>query len=477
MPSVITGAHRRLQIPAPVKVKRRDAVRGVVAIPAEWRDWLRIVLPDAAEPGERHAALWRWVWAVQPLVRPRPFIAIWPRGGGKSTTAELACLTLLMRGVRRYALYVSGTQEQADKHVETIGAILERLGVERAVNKYGNSKGWRRSRLKTATFTIDAFGLDTGARGTKDEDQRPDMLIFDDVDQIHDSAATTRKRIETLTMTLLPAATDTAAILGVQNLIHGDSVFAQLADDRADWLSDRIVSGPHPALLDCAIERIADAAPDAPKYRVSGVPTWVGQDVAACQRLINTIGPDAFRRESQHEVGGTQHAIYADIPTYCPIAPLPAEWSPNVGLDFGGIHTCAVMVAQAPDGRLWAYAEYLAGDASAEEHAQAILALHNREPFCVGGSRSEGQWRREFRRGGLPVASPQFSEVEVGIDRVRGALASGDLVISEACVGLLNDLRTYRRAPDAHGKPTKEIVNKSDYHYADALRYIVGRLR
>jgi hypothetical protein len=448
-----------------------------VEIPADWRRWLRQVLPEAAAPGERHAALWAWVWSVRAGVRPRPFIAIWPRGGGKSTTAELACLTLLLRGVRRYALYVSGTQDQADRHVETIGAILERLGVERAVNKYGNSRGWRRNRLKTDQFTIDAFGLDTGSRGTKDDDQRPDLLIFDDVDQVHDSPATTRKRIETLTMTLLPAATDTAAIIGVQNLIHGHSVFAQLADGRADWLSDRIVSGPYPALLDCTIERVADAADDAPAYRVSGVPTWAGQDVAACQRLVNTIGPDAFRRECQHEVYATQHAIYPTIATYCPLGVLPATWPRYVGLDFGGMHTCAVLVAKSPDGTLWAYDEYLAGDLTVEAHAKAILSRHTSEPFCVGGSRSEGQWRKEFRRAGLPVSAPQFSDVEVGIDRVRGALTSGHLVISEACVGLLADLRAYQRALDAQGNPTAEIVNKSEFHYADALRYIIGRLR
>jgi hypothetical protein len=99
------------------------------------------------------------------------------------------------------------------------------------------------------------------------------------------------------------------------------------------------------------------------------------------------------------------------------------------------------------------------------------------EPFCVGGSKGEDQWRREFRIGGLPVAAPRFSEVEIGIDRVRGAFEAGAVVVFDDLLGLLTELRTYQRAPDAEGKPTSEILNKATYHHADALRYIVGRIR
>lgn len=444
-----------------------------------WREWTDRYVPSYVAAGfsERHVQFWEWAWSIEPGARPRPFIAIWPRGGGKSTTCELITAAVMLRGKRRYALYVSGTQDQADKHVEAIGTILERLNVQRSVNKYGTSRGWRRNRLRAADgFTIDAFGLDTGSRGTKDDDARPDLIVFDDIDQVHDSTATTRKKVEVLTQTVLPTAIDTAAVVGVQNLITAHGIFAQLADRSTPWLADRIISGPYPALLNCVIT--PEQQGDETVYRVSGMPTWEGQCLDACQRIITTMGPDAFWRECQHRVDSGGLAIYPNITTIDPFD-IPDTWQRYVGLDYGGVHTCAIILVQEPVTLRWIVVdEYLAGGVSIEEHAHAILRrCGSLEPFAVGGSKSEEQWRREFRKSGLAVNGPQFADVEVGIDRVSGALNDGSLVVMRHCTGLLNNLRTYRRAPDERGKPTKDIVNKSTYHYADALRYIIGRVR
>lgn len=445
-----------------------------------WREWTDRYVPSYVAAGfsERHVQFWEWAWSIEPGARPRPFIAIWPRGGGKSTTCELITAAVMLRGKRRYALYVSGTQDQADKHVEAIGTILERLNVQRSVNKYGTSRGWRRNRLRAADgFTIDAFGLDTGSRGTKDDDARPDFIIFDDIDQIHDSTATTRKKIEVLTQTVLPTAIDTAAVVGVQNLITAHGIFAQLADRSTPWLADRIISGPYPALLNCVIT--PEQQGDETVYRVSGTPTWEGQSLDACQRIITTMGPDAFWRECQHRVDSGGLAIYPNVPV-CDPFPVPDDWPRYLGIDYGGVHTCVVMLVQDPVTLQWyAIDEYLQGNRTIEEHVTAIRQrVGSAEPFAVGGVGSEEQWRREMRRAGLPVSKPSVIDVEIGISRVAGALGDdGILSIFRTCVGLLDNLRTYRRAPDERGRPTREIVNKSTYHYADALRYIVSRIR
>ena len=236
-------------------------------------------------------------------VRCQSLIEILPRGGGKSTGAELTCVAVGARKVRHYALYVCATQDQADDHVSNIAALLETPQLsaaypqmaERLVGKFGNSKGWRRNRLRTAAgFTVDALGLDTAARGVKLENQRPDLLIVDDIDSENDTSETTAKRISTLTRKLLPAGLAHTAVLAVQNLVHPDSVFAQLADGRADMLRDRILSGPHPALKDAIYD-------EARGELLSGTPTWAGQDLAACRQFVTTWGLDAFRAECQHE--------------------------------------------------------------------------------------------------------------------------------------------------------------------------------
>ena len=251
-------------------------------------------------------------------------MAIWPRGGAKSTSAELACAALGARGIRKYAIYVCETQEQADDHISNIADLLEGATVEtyypdmadRMVGKFGNVKGWRRSRLRTANgFTVDALGLDVKARGIKMEDQRPDLIIIDDIDGEEDSPLTIRKKIRTLTKKLLPAGSNDMAVLAVQNLIHPDSIFSQLVDGRADFMHGRIISGPFPAIVGLTYEQGADG-----KFVITGgTPTWAGQDLIACQAMINRYGITAFLTESQQEVeppsgGMFDHLTYIRVP-------------------------------------------------------------------------------------------------------------------------------------------------------------------
>lgn len=287
-----------------------------------WEPWLREHVPTYCThpfaPHHRH--LWDWVWQLQPGARPDPFVAIWPRGGAKSTSAEMACVALAARQARRYGLYICETQDQADDHVSNIGAILESSRIERAypklaerhVGKYGNSKGWRVNRLRTASgFTIDAVGLDTAARGVKLEDARPDFMIVDDIDGENDGPEVTRKKIKTLTRALLPAGSRDMAVLAIQNLVHPDSVFARLTPDHpepADFLAGRIVVGPIPAIRNLAYEQR-----DGRFVITAGQPTWDGQNLEDCQAFIDDWGLTAFLTEAQHEVEPPPGGMYDHI--------------------------------------------------------------------------------------------------------------------------------------------------------------------
>lgn len=269
----------------------------------------------------RHRELWNWVWSVKLGVRPRPFVAVWPRGSGKSTTAELGGVAMGARRTRRYCLYVSGTQDKADDHVGNMASMLESaafgrvypLMASRLLSKFGNSKGWRRNRLRTAAgFTVDALGLDTAARGVKLEDVRPDLIIVDDVDDGSDSPKTTAKKLRDLTAKILPAGSNDVSVLFVQNLIHPDSIASRLVDGRADFLQDRIVSGPFAALEGAAFEtREFDGR--RIWVIVAGTPTWEGQDLEACEGLLNTIGLNAFKAECQQEVSAPPGGLYDDV--------------------------------------------------------------------------------------------------------------------------------------------------------------------
>lgn len=170
----------------------------------------------------------------------------------------------------------------------------------------------------------------------------------------------------------------------------------------------------------------------------------------------------------------------------CPRFSIPVEWRRYAGLDFGGMNTAAILLAEEPTTkRLFAYREYFAGERTAAEHAYYILDGEPMVPFCCGGSKSEGQWRREFRKGGsvqgkmvgLPINPPDVSEVAIQIARVYATIKSGGLIVFDDLTGLLGDLRDYQRVVDADGEPTEAILNESKYHHHAALRYILSRIR
>lgn len=312
----------------------------------DWRQWVRQLFPqyvrrpDGQEVnfGERHERLWDWVWDLVPGMRPPPFVAVWPRGGAKSTTVELGISSVAARQQRKYGLYVCSTQERADDHVGNVGSMLEATlfgqvypeAGDRAISKYGQSKGWRRNRLRTGSgFTLDAMGLDVAARGAKIEEARPDFMIFDDIDETDEGVALVEKKIRTITQKILPARSPDCAFLFVQNLVSPHGVFARLTTDnpdlQANWLVDRIVSGPYPSINDFEYEtRWDDDLRRNRTFIIGGVPTWEGQDLTVCQEEIDSIGISAFQIEHQHEVEGTTGGMWENHEfVYCNVDELP----------------------------------------------------------------------------------------------------------------------------------------------------------
>jgi hypothetical protein len=346
--------------------------------------WLRAMFPGYVRDfAEHHKELWQWVWGIEKGKPVHSFVAIWPRGGAKSTSAELACVALAARRARRYGLYISMTQQQADDHVQNVASMLESDSVARAypdlgnrlIGKFGNPRGWRRNRLRTESgFTIDAIGLDTASRGVKLESQRPDFMVIDDVDSEVDSVAAVEKKIKVLTKKLLPSGSSDLAVLAVQNLVHPNSIFARLADGRADFLADRKVSGPFPAVRGLTYEK-RDMPSGITRYVVTGgQPIWTGQDLQACQQMIDRDGLHAFLTECQQEVSAVQpgaifrewdEAIHVitwtefstlygdDARDYYGIPRIPADWLLARGQDWGTTeaHPCATVWVARPGRR------------------------------------------------------------------------------------------------------------------------------
>lgn len=162
----------------------------------------------------------------------------------------------------------------------------------------------------------------------------------------------------------------------------------------------------------------------------------------------------------------------------CVIPPfaIPDDWPSYGGMDYGGVNTVCGRLRRNPAGVYYLTDEYHEGGRTAKQHARDLLAWNCQ--LWIGGAKSEGQWRDEFRAAGLPVGEPTVSDVWVGINRVYGVIKQDRLMVFDACQGTLGQLGTYgRKINKATGEPIPdEIMNKNEYHYLDMLRYILASL-
>jgi len=342
-------------------------------IETSWVKWLGAIyreyfpFPFSVE----HIQLLNWAWKVAPGIAPPPVGAWLARGHGKSTLAEIICVMMGARRKRKYVLYVSRTQEQADDHVGNIAALLEsprltcleyypEMG-DRLLTKFGHSKGWRRNRVRCSTgFTVDALGLDTAARGARLEENRPDVIIFDDIDQDTDSQAAVDKIATLITRTLIPAGSSDCAFLFAQNLVHENSIASRLVDGRADFLQGMIHIGPTPAIRNFTYEKSEDGR----TVKITGgTPTWEGMNLDVCQEKINKEGLRAFLIERQHNtsiISGEKafpeydekfHIItWSEFAAVFGVPHVPERAAIGRGLDWGTTagHPSAVIYVFAP---------------------------------------------------------------------------------------------------------------------------------
>ena len=348
---------------ARLQVARNEVLE---SIEEDWESFVRLLFWDYFTDGrgyplpfaEFHKELWCWVWSIRGGEPNQPFIGIWPRDTGKSTSAELAVPVLGARNARKYVLYVCGTQDQADDHVGNIAGMLgsptleqmNRALTQRSLNKYGQSQGWRRNRLRTGSgLIVDALGLNVASRGIKIDADRPDLIILDDVDCETDTLRMVAKKAKVISRKILPTIATHGTVLAVQNLIHPDSIFARLEDGRADFLKKRTISGPFPAIRELKYQEI-----DGGAKIVSGEPTWEGLSLEKCQHLIDTIGLSAFLVEHQQERMLKEGGILSDLLNMSvhlvEIGLIPLGWTIRRCFDWGSSRPFAVLWVATSDG-------------------------------------------------------------------------------------------------------------------------------
>lgn len=295
-----------------------------------WWEWLGRYFPrHTSKPfAPRHIRYWEWLSALTPGIKPRPRVEVWPRGGGKSTTTEAGCVFAGAHTVplRKFVLYVCATQEQANKHVQSVSSMFLHIGIRPAKDVLGRQQGWKMEMIRTANgFSMVGMGLDSSMRGAKLDDQRPDLIIFDDIDHRHDSTNMVEKKIETITESILPTGSSDCAIIFVQNKIHANSIVTRLAENKADFLLDREPATVEPAVYDLQCERVIQED-GTPRYVITGgTASWEGQSLEVCEGQINDWGLRAFNREAQHDVEDVEGGLWDRLRDIDPFRVSPTD--------------------------------------------------------------------------------------------------------------------------------------------------------
>jgi len=376
----------------------------------DYQRWLKTYAPHAASSslGEHHKRAWEWAENITQGEPPPALIECWFRGGGKSTTMELISARIAVKGSRRFLLYVCSTQEAADRHVTDIATTMERCGIERAMNRYGFSKGWNASKLRTANgFNVLAFGLDTGARGVKLDHLRPDFIILDDIDELDDSVTRVDKKIATITQTILPAKSNDCAIVFVQNKIHANSVMSQVLSGELDMLQNRVQSPIVPAVLDLRYEPI-EKEDGRMGYKITGgTASWEHKSLENCQREIDDYGLISFLRECQHDVGVggrffpefKQHDEKGNPWHVVDVVDVKPWWRVWASHDFGTNSPCAFLLFASDDvENIYVIGEvYKNGMVSSQQADAALELLRAREMAApVDKDIPGGQWNTKL---------------------------------------------------------------------------------
>ncbi len=149
-------------------------------------DWFKYYFPKYtfAEPAHFHIEATKRV-----IENPEWYeVRMWSRELAKSTRTMMELLYLCLTGRKKYVLLVSNSLDNAARLLLPYKANLEFN--QRIINDYGLQEKtgyWQSSEFITQkNISFRALGAGQSPRGTRSEEVRPDVLLFDDLDTDQD---------------------------------------------------------------------------------------------------------------------------------------------------------------------------------------------------------------------------------------------------------------------------------------------------
>lgn len=225
----------------------------MLKLEADAEAWFLYYFPKYAfaTPAPFHIAATRRV-----LENPEWYeVRMWSRELAKSTRTMMEVLYLCMTGKKKYVLLISNSLDNAERLLMPYRANLEYN--QRLIRDYGKQQipgKWQAAEFTTSgNVTFRALGAGQSPRGTRHEEARPDVILFDDVDTdincrnpeliarkwkwIEEAAIGTRSISQPTTIVFCGnrIATDCCVQRATQLADHVDEINIRDAQGRSSW--------------------------------------------------------------------------------------------------------------------------------------------------------------------------------------------------------------------------------------------------
>ena len=174
-----------------------ERMKRVARLEKNHEDWFEYYFPNyyKSKPTKFHIKASRRL--LDPDIKHWYEVRAWSRGLSKTTRAMMEFIKLALTGQIRNVLIISNSYDNAERLLKPFMINFE--SNQRIINDYGVQEqigNWEDGEFTTTgRVSFRAIGAGQSPRGTKNEEVRPDGIIFDDIDT--DEECRNTKRIDT----------------------------------------------------------------------------------------------------------------------------------------------------------------------------------------------------------------------------------------------------------------------------------------
>lgn len=130
-----------------------------------------------------------WKWLVSYIHRPRDFSKLalgLPRGFGKTTFIKFFIIYCILFTKRRYIIVISATEKHAINIITDVCTMLANANIIVVFGDYRiglttDTQAFKVFGFRGRTIMLEAIGKGGAVRGTNRDNERPDLMIFEDI--------------------------------------------------------------------------------------------------------------------------------------------------------------------------------------------------------------------------------------------------------------------------------------------------------